>query len=156
MRSSLERVLVVLCSLFLTLCIIETLLRVTGLATDTPWAEGDRLLGFKLIANQTGTWEVDGDHKKLVLVMDTARAPIYEGIHPNTTTAFQYNKMIAETCQELSLYCLDLTDYFWKDFQRNKRRFNSVIDGHWNEYGHEVVAKAIKSYLLQNGLLPTK
>ena len=100
--------------------------------------------------------EVENDRKKLVLLMDTVREPIYEGVHPNTTAAFQYNEVIGETCQELSLYCLDLTDYFWADFQRNKRRFNSVIDGHWNKYGHKVVAEAVERYLLKNALLSSK
>jgi len=88
--------------------------------------------------------------------MDTVREPIYKGVHLNTTAAFQYNEVIGETCKELSLYCLDLTDYFWADFQRNKRRFNSVIDGHWDKYGHKVVADAVERYLLKNALLSSK
>jgi hypothetical protein len=63
--------------------------------------------------------------------------------------------LTAEVCHELSLHCLDLTDPFWQDFQKNKRRFNSVTDGHWNTYGHEVVAKAIEDFLLRNALFPT-
>jgi lysophospholipase L1-like esterase len=100
--------------------------------------------------------EVDGNRKKLVLLMDTVRAPIYEGLHPKTAKAFQYNTDLASVCSELTLYCLDLTDDFWSDFQKHKRRFNSVTDGHWNDYGHQVVANALERYLLENDLLRIK
>lgn len=100
--------------------------------------------------------EVGDDRRRLLLLMDAVREPIYAGIHPNTTAAFQYNRIVSETCQELALYCLDLTDAFWSDFQVNKRRFNSVIDTHWDEYGHEVVAKAVEDYLLRNDLLENR
>jgi hypothetical protein len=88
--------------------------------------------------------------------MDTVRAPIYDGVHPRTTTAFTYNKIVADVCIELALYCLDMTEYFWSDYQFNKRRFNSVIDGHWDEYGHEVVAKTLEAYLLKNDLIGSR
>lgn len=100
--------------------------------------------------------EVDGDRKKLVLVIDTPRQSIYEGASPKVSFPFQYNRLTAEVCQELSLYCLDLTDPFWTDFQQNKRPFNSVIDGHYNVYGHEIAAKAIENFLLSNALFPTR
>jgi hypothetical protein len=98
--------------------------------------------------------EAEGDRRKLVLVLDAPRQPIYEGMHPHTSLAFQYNKVVAEVCRDLFLYCLDLTDPFWSNFQRNRRRFNSVIDGHWNAYGHEVAAKAIEDFLFKNLLFP--
>jgi hypothetical protein len=100
--------------------------------------------------------EVDGDYKRLMLMIDTSREPIYEGTHPQTSSAFQYNKLTAEVCHELSLHYLDLTDPFWQDFQQHKRRFNSVLDGHWDAYGHEVAAKAIENFLLSNAFLPSK
>jgi len=96
--------------------------------------------------------EVGDDPQKIVFVMDTEREKIYEGTHPRSTSAFQYNKLTSDICRDLSLYCLDLTDHFWEDFQRNKRRFNSAIDGHWNEHGHEVAASAIEGFLMRNHL----
>jgi hypothetical protein len=100
--------------------------------------------------------EVDDDRKKLILVIDALRQSIYEGASPKIGFPFQYNRLTAEVCQELSLYCLDLTDPFWQDFKQNKRRFNSVIDGHWDAYGHEVAAKALEDFLLRNALVPTR
>lgn len=97
--------------------------------------------------------EVDNDGERIVIVLDSPREPIYKGTHPETTTAFEYNKLTAKICRDLALYCLDLTDPFFSDFQQNRRRFNSEIDGHWNAYGHEVVAKAMEDFLLKNGLL---
>lgn len=100
--------------------------------------------------------EAGNDPQKLVLVVDTPRQPIYEGIHPHRSLSFQYNEAVAEVCRDLQLYCLDLTDSFWSNFQQARRRFNSVIDGHWNAYGHEVAAKAISDFLLKNALFPPR
>jgi hypothetical protein len=97
--------------------------------------------------------EVDGDTKKLMFVIDAPRNPIYEGTHPKTTRGFQYNELTAEVCHDLFLHCLDLTEPFWQDFQKNKRRFNSEIDGHWNEYGHGIAAQQIEDFLHERGLL---
>ena len=98
--------------------------------------------------------EAESDRQKLVLVVDSPRQPIYEGLNPHTSLAFQYNQVVTEVCRDLLLHCLDLTDHFWSDFQRNRRRFNSIIDGHWNAHGHEVAASAIKDFLLKNLLFP--
>ena len=95
--------------------------------------------------------EVEGEREKLLLVMDSERNSIYEGVHPKNTRAFQYNKIFSEVCNELSLYCIDLTEQFWSDFRQNKRWFNSKIDGHWNTYGHSVAANQIEIFLLKNG-----
>jgi len=64
-RIFLKEALLIVVSLFLILCVVEVLLRVTKLATDIPWSEGSRVLGFKFTPNQTGTWIVGkwGDNK---------------------------------------------------------------------------------------------
>jgi hypothetical protein len=98
--------------------------------------------------------EVEGDRKKLLLVVDTPRKRIYEGMHPQSSPAFQYNILTSQICRALSLYCLDLTNKFLADFQLHKKRFNSPIDGHWNAYGHQLVAKAIEDFLMRNALFP--
>jgi hypothetical protein len=95
--------------------------------------------------------EVEGNRQKLLLIMDSPRNTIYEGVHPKNTSAFRYNKFFSEVCNKLSLYCIDLTEQFWTDFRQNKRWFNSKIDGHWNTYGHSVAAKQIETFLLKNG-----
>ena len=95
--------------------------------------------------------EVEGDRKKILLVMDSPRSKIYEGVHPKNTRVFEYNKIFSDVCNSLSLYCLDLTEAFWMDFRQNKRWFNSKVDGHWNKYGHSVAANKIETFLLENG-----
>jgi len=64
-RIFLKEALLIVVSLFLILCVVEVLLRVTKLATDIPWSKGSRVLGFKFTPNQTGTWIVGkwGDNK---------------------------------------------------------------------------------------------
>lgn len=99
--------------------------------------------------------EVSDNRKRLVFVIDAPRQLIYNGILPQKSSAFQYNKLTIEVCRELSLYCLDLTDPFWREFQQNKRRFNSVIDGHWDRHGHEIAARAIGDFLLENVIQST-
>lgn len=53
-QDSLKRVALALLSLFLMLAVIEIILRVTQLATDLAFVEGDPVLGFKFIPNQSG------------------------------------------------------------------------------------------------------
>ncbi len=97
-----------------------------------------------------------GTAKNLMLVIDSSRKPNYEGTHPKTTRAFQNNELTAEVGHGLFLNCLDWVEPFWQDFQKNKRRFNSEIDGHWNEYGHAIAAQQIVEFLYKRGLLSAR
>jgi hypothetical protein len=42
---------------------------------------------------------------------------------------------------------VDLEEVFTKSFARDQRRFEPLIDNHWNEHGHEVAAAAIVARL---------
>ena len=42
-----------------------------------------------------------------------------------------------------NLHILDLHPIFLKNWKKNKKKFNYEYDGHWNEQGHEIAAKAL-------------
>jgi hypothetical protein len=91
----------------------------------------------------------------VVLVMDGHRDAIYEGrgTEPASTTVLQLNSVAAATASRYDLPFLDLHSAFWTDWQANERSFNFENDGHWNLYGHELVAEEIHTFLMDQGLL---
>ena len=42
-----------------------------------------------------------------------------------------------------------MTPVFEAAYQQHRKKFNSDLDGHWNEYGHEVVGKAVFEYIVR-------
>jgi hypothetical protein len=57
-----------------------------------------------------------------------------------------------EFCQSRHLLCLDLTPALRKRALRHEKLYFS-IDGHWNEQGHDAVAREINSFLLAQKIL---
>lgn len=87
--------------------------------------------------------------KRIILVMDAPRQLIYEGTLEQSTLTFLYDKM-AELCDEFSLEFIDLTKTMAEDFDLHGKRFNSELDGHWNAYGHAIVAREIEQAIRRN------
>jgi hypothetical protein len=56
--------------------------------------------------------------------------------------------MTAEIARRYGIEFIDLTDVFYNDYKRNNLRFNSELDGHWNEYGHHLASETLYSYLV--------
>lgn len=44
---------------------------------------------------------------------------------------------------------IDLETVFEDNYQQNKKRFTFIHDGHWNEYGHEILARTASEYISQ-------
>jgi hypothetical protein len=57
-----------------------------------------------------------------------------------------------EFCQSRHLLCLDLTPALRKRALRREKLY-FTIDGHWNEHGHDAVAREIYSFLLAQKIL---
>jgi GDSL-like Lipase/Acylhydrolase family len=85
--------------------------------------------------------------QKLLLFMDADRQAIYEGIDPRSQPLYQLTRILMETAAESGIPVLDLTDAFLADYRQNHKKFDFNVDGHWNERGHEVVARALTRYL---------
>lgn len=91
-------------------------------------------------------------NSKLLLIMDTNRSAIYNGINPRTTKSFQYNQIVFELAQELKIDFLDLTNAFVKDYEQHHLSFNSKNDGHWNVRGHKVAGESVSEWLITHWL----
>jgi len=85
--------------------------------------------------------------------MDGDRARIYD----QTATLYDYdsgllvlNKTARETAQKYDIDFIDLHLIFSKVFLQNRKKFNFKADGHWNAWGHKIVANHIYQYLNKN------
>ena len=83
--------------------------------------------------------------KRLLLMMDAPRYDIYANNLANSNIIW-INQLFDRICRENGVEFLDLTDAFARDFEKNNRRFNWDWDAHWNDYGHQVVARAVLEY----------
>ncbi len=94
----------------------------------------------------------------LLLVMDGDRESIYGGAASDSlyrTGALALNRLAAEVARQQGIPFIDLHPVFEEDYRLNGRRFNFRTDGHWNEYGHEVVARRLYRYIGDGGLSAT-
>lgn len=78
----------------------------------------------------------------LILMMDGARTDIYNDTLARSEISW-LNTLLGSKCDKYRVPFLDLTDIFHAEFKRTGTRFETELDGHWNEYGHAVVARAL-------------
>ena len=103
---------------------------------------------FKRFAAFTRERDID-----LVLVMDGHRDAIYGGAGRDAETVpLSLNRMSAALAKKHGLPFLDLHPHFFDDWETNRTAFNFESDGHWNEYGHQLVAVAIGDWLRKQNL----
>lgn len=78
---------------------------------------------------------------KLVLGMDGDRPAIYAGL--SGSKPVELNRIAGEAAARHNVPFVDLHNAFTADWSRNGRRFEFKSDGHWNDHGHAVAARAI-------------
>jgi len=88
----------------------------------------------------------ENDEKRIIFVLDAPRQAIYSGKLDRSNVLFLH-EMMKNICALHNVELIDLTDDMKIDYQINKQKFNSEIDGHWNEYGHGLVADVLYNYL---------
>lgn len=86
---------------------------------------------------------------RLLLVMDGDRQAIYAG-HMDSEPRF-LNRTAEETAARLGIAFLDLDAVFAANFATHRRRFESDVDPHWDEYGHAVVGAAVARFIAAQG-----
>jgi hypothetical protein len=89
-------------------------------------------------------------NSKLLIIIDGVRNRIYrdpEKVISEPTGALLLNAMAESMAKKYSIDFIDLQPIFTRDFMINNRRFNFKHDGHWNIYGHQVVAHAIGDFI---------
>ena len=84
-------------------------------------------------------------------MIDGLREDIYNGTLQNSNLLW-LNTLMKDVCAEFHCKLINLNDVFLEDYLINKRQFNSDFDGHWDQYGHQVVSQALLNGLEQFGI----
>ena len=82
----------------------------------------------------------------VVILLDGDREAIYSGqdkrdINKPVNILFDELGMSAKIIPNVDI--IDLHNFFKSDYASNNEKFNYDYDGHWNEHGHAVVARAL-------------
>ena len=82
----------------------------------------------------------------VVILLDGDREAIYSGqdkrdINKPVNILFDELGMSAKIIPNVDV--IDLHNFFKSDYASNNEKFNYDYDGHWNEHGHAVVARAL-------------
>lgn len=85
----------------------------------------------------------------IIFVMDGLRDEMYANQLKNTQIGW-LNLMMKQTVASKGMKFIDLTNVFLTDYQQHKRRFETRIDNHWNEYGHQKVTEAVFEFITKN------
>jgi hypothetical protein len=84
--------------------------------------------------------------RRVFFIMAAPRGDIYRGTLDSSPVIWM-NAMVADAARSLPCVLIDQTDYFKRDYEANKRRFESPYDAHWNEYGHYVAWRQLSEAL---------
>ena len=91
----------------------------------------------------------------LLLAMDGDRNAIYKSPaldESNGVGPLSLNSLAKSAAQQNDIHFIDLHAVFKDDFAQNHKLFNFEVDGHWNVYGHRLVAHAIFKYIRDHRL----
>lgn len=91
--------------------------------------------------------------KRVIFMMDAPRSDIYKNKMLNSNVMWM-NKMVSQICKSHELEFIDLTNVFYNDYIKNRKKFNSELDGHWNEYGHYIASEVLYNYLTSQNSSP--
>ncbi|MFS4491336.1 SGNH/GDSL hydrolase family protein [Maribacter sp. 2308TA10-17] len=93
--------------------------------------------------------------KRIIFVIDAPRNDIYNNTLENSSILF-LNEILEKHCSKYNFEYFDLTQPMNNDYKKNQIQFNSELDGHWNEYGHDFISKQIRTYLKTSSEIATK
>jgi hypothetical protein len=85
--------------------------------------------------------------KELIFLLDAPRRDIYRGTLHESEVLWM-NKLIKQLCEYYNCKYVDLTEPFLKSYEKNKVKFNSDYDYHWNEEGHKLAAEHLYQSLI--------
>jgi hypothetical protein len=80
--------------------------------------------------------------RRVYFIMAAPRGDIYNGTLDSSVIRWM-NTMVADIASGLPCTLIDQTDYFKRDYETNRRRFESPYDAHWNDYGHLVAYRQL-------------
>ncbi len=113
--------------------------------------EFDRIREYEQLISQATDYIVktireENQDKRLIFLFAPPNEAVYDYFFDISRIEWLYNLM-DETCQKYNVEYVDFTEVMRQDYQHNKRKFNSDVDGHWNDYGHKFVAEFLYDYL---------
>jgi len=89
---------------------------------------------------------------KLIFMIDAPRSDIYKNnIHHSKV--LWMNKLLENLCTNYNILFIDLTEPFYEKYKKDKIRFSSMSDYHWNEEGHKYAAEVLYKHLLKFDIL---
>lgn len=106
----------------------------------------DILHGIDFLFNKI---KQENEDKRVIFIFDAPRNTIYEGKLKMSQVMWMH-EMVSFLSSKYEFEYIDLTEPMQHDFAIYSKRFNSDIDGHWNEYGHKFVANILHQYLENN------
>jgi len=85
----------------------------------------------------------ENQDKIIIVMMDGLRDELYSGKDFSQNPIFWLEELVQQKCQAYGLHFLPLAAAFSQDYRQHHTKFNFDQDGHWNRYGHQVVAAAL-------------
>jgi len=147
---------------------LRSLFQVKGAAGETPQerdggADNDTL-GTASFSVDPHVWDelvryifqeyqqvAEQNNSQLLLIMDANRRAIYDdNWAPSSPASIQYEQLISETAESQDIDFIDLTSAFTADYQKHGERFEFVVDYHWNERGHRIVAEVVSNRVISD------
>ncbi len=88
----------------------------------------------------------ENSDRRVIFIMDGPREAIYSSSVAESRITWM-NEMAGSICERHNVEFIDLTGYMAEDYMENKRKFNSEINHHYNEYGHLFVSEILYDHL---------
>lgn len=101
---------------------------------------------FKATNYLVKTIREENSKKRIIFVFDAPRNAIYNN-SLNECNVLWMHEMMKTICANNNVEYIDLTSFMKENYRTSKIKFNSELDGHWNEYGHKFVADILYEYL---------
>jgi hypothetical protein len=86
--------------------------------------------------------QMENKGRPIIFLIDAPRQDIYSDTIANSKLLWLHELLLTQ-CREFGFDLIDLTDEFSRLFHLNHVRFETEYDGHWNEYGHKIVASQL-------------
>ena len=90
--------------------------------------------------------QLENVNRRIIFVMDADRNGIYYDIPPDTGID-SLHTLMEKLCLKFGFEFLDLSAPMREEYRMANQKFNSEIDGHWDEYGHEFVSRQVLGLL---------
>jgi hypothetical protein len=84
----------------------------------------------------------ENSDRRIIFVFDAPKARIYDGTTSESPVLWMHDMMEA-ICSKNDVEYIDLIPLMQEDYRINGKKYNSDLDGHWDEYGHEFVAHVL-------------